>query len=404
MAAGVRLTGRGKGMLVSGVALGVAAVATGNLVLAMAACLVLLVVSVGTAWAWIRQRQVSVHRSAVPATVGNRGPMSVTLEFDAAGAGPGAVLLGGLVPDWADGAAAGSWGAAALGGGRSVLRQPLSCSVRGAHPWPTTTVWLPDPFGVAHGVRRDGRAATTIVLPAVVPLVRLALPQGDASDGSPDHADAGSGSWRRAGSPGPVPRQYRAGDDLRRVHWPATARSGEPMVRIDEPDEPLVLDLELDTDPEAYGAPQAYERAVTVAASLSCAAVERGWRVRCRSWDGTVLGEAGHQDGRATGLQGPGGLLARLAVLPTLPGRDGAPAALGDGGGDAALRVGGARTPAEGVAALLRTEPAGQAPPAAGTPTAVWDGTAALDDALATVLPHATQAVLRPAGSAGGLP
>jgi uncharacterized protein (DUF58 family) len=406
--AGVTFTGRGKGMLVSGLVLAGAGAGTGNFVLACAACLVLLVVAAGAGWALVRARRVAVRRTAVPAVVANGAAMTAVLEFTAARPAAGPVLIGGLSPQWADDEHAGGWAAAALVSGTNVLRQQARSTLRGAHAWPPTTVWLPDPFGVAHGVRREQAAATTVVLPRVVPLARLPLPAGEGAAEGPQQEQGWPAAWRTTGYAGPVPREFRTGDDSRRVHWPATARSAQPMVRTEEPAGSLVLDLALDTDPDHYLDPEAYERAITAAASLSVAAAGHGWLVRCRSLPGQLLGWAGAPDGPGAGGHGPQRLLAALAVLPLLPDRDAAmPPDPGGAMADAAMVVGGCRTAAARVP-LLRTEPcAGAGDGGSGTGgrpagTAVWDGSTPLEEVLAALTAAALGVPRLPLGPSGG--
>ena len=66
-------------------------------------------------------------------------------------------------------------------------------------------------------------------------------------------------------------REYRDGDDLRRIHWPATARTGDLMVR--QEDRPARRRAMILLDPRAgahqgHGAASSFEWAVSAAASV----------------------------------------------------------------------------------------------------------------------------------------
>jgi uncharacterized protein (DUF58 family) len=103
------------------------------------------------------------------------------------------------------------------------------------------------PFGLQWWIRR-----TALTLPAplhVAPRVGRPLPvnlhdQGPAGDSARRPADS-------AGDPRGV-RPYRAGDNRRYVHWPATAHTGELMVReLERPTaEPITITVRLPPDSE----------------------------------------------------------------------------------------------------------------------------------------------------------
>ncbi len=74
-------------------------------------------------------------------------------------------------------------------------------------------------------------------------------------------------------------RDYRPGDDLRRIHWPATARRGAPVVKEVEVDLVPYFSLVLDLDKAhraGTGRKSTLEYVVRVAASLLWTAVRRG--------------------------------------------------------------------------------------------------------------------------------
>ena len=71
-------------------------------------------------------------------------------------------------------------------------------------------------------------------------------------------------------------REYEVGDDLRRVHWRSTARTGELMLRQDEMPWESRSTILLDTRPSTHQG-ESFERAVEIAASLA-AAMCRGRR------------------------------------------------------------------------------------------------------------------------------
>ena len=77
-------------------------------------------------------------------------------------------------------------------------------------------------------------------------------------------------------------REYRDGDDLRRIHWPATARTGDLMVRQeDRPAQRRAVVL-IDPRPSAHGgsgASSSFEWAVTAAASVAVHLCDSGYAV-----------------------------------------------------------------------------------------------------------------------------
>jgi uncharacterized protein (DUF58 family) len=84
-------------------------------------------------------------------------------------------------------------------------------------------------------------------------------------------------------------RPYVMGDDLRRVHWPSTARRDELTVRQDERHQQGRTTVLLDVR-RAVHTEESFERAVSAAASLLVAAIRRGDEVRLVATDGTDSG------------------------------------------------------------------------------------------------------------------
>lgn len=77
-------------------------------------------------------------------------------------------------------------------------------------------------------------------------------------------------------------RQYQTGDDLRRLHWPSVARTGELMIRQDESSRRSSGLVFLDTRESAVGQMHglAFERAVSVAATLGVLLARGGFSLR----------------------------------------------------------------------------------------------------------------------------
>ncbi|MDQ1705009.1 MAG: hypothetical protein QOF18_1375, partial [Frankiaceae bacterium] len=101
--------------------------------------------------------------------------------------------------------------------------------LRGRYRIGPLTVRLTDPFGLCELTRSFSSADLLVVTPQVVPLPDVRL--------GGDWAGAGESRARSVATSGEddaATREYRRGDDLRRVHWRSTARTGELMVRREE--------------------------------------------------------------------------------------------------------------------------------------------------------------------------
>ncbi|HEY4409345.1 MAG TPA: DUF58 domain-containing protein [Acidimicrobiia bacterium] len=87
-------------------------------------------------------------------------------------------------------------------------------------------------------------------------------------------------------------REYEVGDDLRRVHWRSTARTGELMLRQDEMPWESRSTILLDTRPSTHHG-ESFERAVEIAASLATAMCRGRRQVRFITTGGVDIRSSG---------------------------------------------------------------------------------------------------------------
>ena len=87
-------------------------------------------------------------------------------------------------------------------------------------------------------------------------------------------------------------REYEVGDDLRRVHWRSTARTGELMLRQDEMPWEARSTILLDTRPSTHHG-ESFERAVEIAASLATAMCRGRRQVRFMTTGGVEIQSSG---------------------------------------------------------------------------------------------------------------
>ncbi|SDD80078.1 DUF58 domain-containing protein [Actinokineospora iranica] len=155
-------------------------------------------------------------------------------------------------------------------GGEVVQHYELPTAARGAHQVGPLTLERPDPLGLAVGRVRTGDTTTLWVYPRRYPMRApvSGLPHHHHDGATTETAPRGSLDLREI-------REYVVGDEVRHLHWKASARTGTLMVRdYADPERPLFTAL-LDTRPGP-----AFEDAVDIAASLLAASAAAGHRCR----------------------------------------------------------------------------------------------------------------------------
>ncbi|WP_314172737.1 DUF58 domain-containing protein [Streptomyces winkii] len=172
-------------------------------------------------------------------------------------------------------------------GGQREVSYRVRSDMRGSFPLGPLQLRLTDPFGMCELTRSFSTYDTLTVVPQTVPLPQVRL-TGDATG----YGDGRHRSLALAGEDDVIPRGYRHGDDLRRVHWRSTARYGELMVRREEQPQKARCTVLLDTRRGAYsgsGPDSAFEWAVSGAASVCMHLLERGYAVRLLTDTGTMV-------------------------------------------------------------------------------------------------------------------
>jgi uncharacterized protein (DUF58 family) len=313
------LTLRGRCLVAAGVTLGLLGALLGERALVQLAVFVLalpVISAVGVA----RQRfRIATRRTVTPARLPRGEDADVLLEVANSDRRPGGLwVLTEQLP--AELVARPRFVVERLASGATApLRYRLHGRRRGRFALGPVRLRLVDPFGLVLRTAAGSDTATLLVVPRVVPLQGSGALTGAGGNG-------GEGSRRSIavhGEDDVSTREYRYGDDLRLVHWRATARTGELMVRLEERPWRAAASLFLDSRLSAHlvggraggpaGDPDApqdtLEWAVEAAASIGAHLLRRGAGLRVLTDSGELTPSLGR------GPLGPEELLERLAEL-----------------------------------------------------------------------------------------
>ncbi len=187
----------------------------------------------------------------------------------------------------------------------STVAYTVRADLRGRYEVGPLVVRITDPFGLCELVRAFPSTEHLTVIPPIValPAIRLAG----------EYAGAGESHTRSVavhGEDDVATREYRYGDDLRRVHWRSTARVGGLMVRREEQPWESKATVVLDTRMSAHrgeGPTASFEWLVSAAASTAVHLHHAGYKLRLVTDSGTDLD--------ATESGGDGALLDFLAEV-----------------------------------------------------------------------------------------
>ena len=280
------LTRRGRTLLLCGLAVVLVAMAVGQRdVMRLGLLLAVLPLTAAILVAQARLR-MSCERVVEPAQVQLGSPMRGRLTLGQDGRLPaGIVLLEESVPtelgtqprflvDRPDL----SW--------RREVEYPLLGRVRGRFRTGPLLVRTTDPFGLVELDRQFTATSEVLVTPQVVPLpaMRSAGGAGSAGEARPHRIGV-------VGQDDVLVREYRQGDDVRRVHWRSTARRGDLMVRREEQALDPSATIMLDSRVDAHAGPGMYnslEWAVSAAASIAVHFLSDGFAVEVYEADGPL--------------------------------------------------------------------------------------------------------------------
>ena len=242
---------RGIGLLVVGTGCTVVAYVTGRSELLYATGLLVLLPVIGFMIVRLRPLRLTVSRSFTPPVVTAGRPTVIELEVhNVSGAASPAATWTDRIPWYPFQAGPGVLPVMPPGGSVRATRESrlgysLRPSLRGVYDIGPLDVRYSDPFGMATGRLTAGGSQSLYVIPAIVPLgesVSLAV-SGEGAARLIQHMAIGNDDDL-------MTREYRTGDALRRVHWRASARHGQLMVRQEEqrsyPEARLILDTRMD--------------------------------------------------------------------------------------------------------------------------------------------------------------
>jgi len=250
-------------------------------------------------WVALRQVDIAVVRSVRPSRVHAGGPCTVEIEVRNRSRRATPVLR---LLDPVSGTAGADLLLAPIAMRRTTtVAYRLPTARRGIVTVGPMHVAVGDPFGLATTHDRAAPAVEVTVLPRVDEIPPLPRSVGPDPDGT-----AETGSLGRAGEDFAALRPYIVGDDMRRVHWPSSARTGELLVRQhDVPWQGRVC-VALDLRRQASDA-QTLEHVISAAASILRTHLRRGDHVR-------LVTTTGVDSGYGVGAAHLDGLLEYLAV------------------------------------------------------------------------------------------
>ncbi|MFH5880415.1 DUF58 domain-containing protein [Arthrobacter sp. NA-172] len=293
-------TTRGWGLLASGAGFLLLAQVMGRRDLLALGILLLVLPLISLAGVRVLKPRFQVFREFNPSSVETSSTATVRLAVARTGVGMGPVIMEEQLPPRFGEPPAFRFPAHTSSGGTSRYEYHLRSGKRGQFRIGPVTAEFCDPFGLSlhrHAID-DGDILT--VTPAAVELPATGLAGARGNDGvtatriraNPSDDDV-------------MTREYRHGDPMRRVHWAATARHGELMVRQEEsvttPEATIIMDQRYSAFVSGSGAvfgpahedsfellsSENFEWVVTAAMSISAHLADRNYSLR-------FLDAAGH--------------------------------------------------------------------------------------------------------------
>ncbi len=234
--------------------------------------------------------RLRVERHVEPPSVSTGATARIQLMVTAKGPVPGTSLLTEGLPATFGRAPTYTYGASHNGEETASYEYRIRSSNRGMFPLGPVAVESADPFGLGRARHTAGPVDHLIVTPSPIEL--------PASTLSGTRGLEGNAATRRQANPSNddvMTREYRHGDPMRRVHWAATARHGELMVRQEEsvstPQATIILDRRETSHNGGYPLPaslaagqvrssESFEWCVTTAVSVLMQFIDQGHTVR----------------------------------------------------------------------------------------------------------------------------
>lgn len=285
------LTTRGRCLLAAGIAAAGCALALGQKDLLRVAILLFALPIISVAMVARTRFRIACSRELVPNAIVIGETAQVRLNLHNVSLLPTAVLL--LEDDLPF----------ALGGrprftvdrlpanGSRLVQYSVHSARRGRFSVGPLRLRLTDPFGLVELTRSFSARDLLRVAPAVeaLPVIKLGGTWSMGRGSSDDRSVA------TRGDNDATTREYRHGDDLRRVHWRSTARVGKLMVRREERPWRARAILLLDTRVDAHrgdGPESSFEWAVSAVASIGVHLIRRGYQLDIMTEHGIVAGAA----------------------------------------------------------------------------------------------------------------
>ncbi len=307
------LTVRGRAFLAAGITAIVCAVILSQSTLARVGILLIALPLLTVAVISRNRYRMTLVRTVTPQLVAAGQPARVALTLANEGLAPNGVLLLedqvpyvlGTRPRFVLEGIGQGW--------RHSVDYQVRSDVRGRFEIGPMSVRVSDPFGLVELGRTFRTTVPLVVTPRTVPLPQI--PLGGAWTGSGDNRPR---AFATGSAEDVTVREYRRGDDLRRVHWRSSARLGELMVRREEQPWQSRATLVLDNRVTAHrgqGIASSLEAAVSAAASIAVHLTHRGFAVRLVTASGEESGSSWHVRGADLNT---GPLLEALAVVQPL--------------------------------------------------------------------------------------
>ncbi|HEX9891417.1 MAG TPA: DUF58 domain-containing protein [Actinomycetota bacterium] len=265
----MRLTGRGLGVIGGALALWFASRILGGPDLHVVAVGLLALPGLSAGLMWRRRIDLTVRRRLSSTRVFPGTQVRVDLEVQDRGPRSLLLLEDRLPPSLGRGARAVLAGT----GDRRMVAYQITARGRGRYPIGPLSVQRSDPFDLVRRREEVPGTQELVVFPEVEDLRATRTPATGAGSG-----DSVSRRLFRTGEEFYTVRAYEVGDDLRRIHWPSTARTGKVMIRQDEAARRSRATILLDTRVASLGGrKEVFEKAVSAAASVGIHLLRSGF-------------------------------------------------------------------------------------------------------------------------------